>query len=77
MPKSAIFWFQMYTLVMLYRAPKLPDFYRVARFGPGYPQKLLNLALLKIFWQKSGNASFCDLATKTNKISTVYNLGYL
>ena len=29
MPKSAIFWFQMYILVMLYRAPKLPDFYSV------------------------------------------------
>ena len=38
MPKSTIFWFQMYILVMLYRAPKLPDFYSVARFGPGYPK---------------------------------------
>ena len=38
MPKSAIFWFQMYILVMLYRAPKLPDFYSVARFGPRYPK---------------------------------------
>ena len=81
---------------MLFRAPKSPDFDRVARFGTGYPQKSVKnlgtiftelpdlypqksliLALLKNFWQKSGNASFCDLPTKTNKMSSVYNLGYL
>ena len=41
------------------------NFQRIARFGPGYPQKSLILALLKNFWQKSGKATFSDLPTKS------------
>ena len=38
---------------MLLGAPKLPDFHRVARFGPGYHQKLPTLTFLTNLWQKS------------------------
>ena len=35
-----------------FRAPKLPDFHRVARFGPEYPQKLPSWHFLPIFGKK-------------------------
>ena len=40
-----------------FRAPKLPDFHRVARFGPEYPQKLPIWRFLPIFGKKKSETS--------------------
>ena len=40
-----------------FRAPKLPDFHRVARFGPEYPQKLPIWRFLPIFGKKKSKTS--------------------
>ena len=40
-----------------FRAPKLPDFHRVARFGPEYPQKLPIWRFLPIFSKKKSETS--------------------
>ena len=40
-----------------FRAPKLPDFHRVARFGPEYPQKFPIWRFLPIFGKKKSETS--------------------
>ena len=40
-----------------FRAPKLPDFHSVARFGPEYPQKLPIWRFLPIFGKKKSETS--------------------
>ena len=93
MPKSAIFWCQMYSLAMLlrllmilvpktpkfrrelqmadFRAPKLPDFHSVARFGCGIPQNCQFGRFLPIFVQIISNIS--DISTHFS-ICTDFNL---